>query len=72
MATLNLTFETTAPLSRIFDAFVAQYGEPLGGETRQEFMRRMVRQFIRDVVRAAETRVAEDTARGGVTDIPLT
>ena len=81
MALLLFQYDTGAvPISRIVDAFALQHGyEPFledgvtpNPETKAQFTKRIVGRFIKDVVRAAETKAAEDAARGGIVDIPLT
>jgi hypothetical protein len=86
MATLTFSFDTgTVPISTILDAFGTQYGyratvpdpaNPLltvtNPETQAQFARRMVKQYIVDVVKGAQTNAAINTARAGITEISLT
>lgn len=81
MALLTFSYDTGAiPLLRIVDAFASQHGySPFlddgvtsNPETKAQFTRRVIGRFIKDVVRAAETKAAEDAARDGIVDIPLT
>ena len=37
-------------VQRVLDAFEGVYGEPLPGETNQEFARRIIISFVRGVV----------------------
>jgi hypothetical protein len=61
MATLTFSFDTGAvPLSRIVDAFAKAYryqaiiDGQLNPETKAQFARRMVQQYIRDIVVSTE------------------
>lgn len=78
MATLTFSFDTgTVPLNRIIDAIALQggYRATIDGqpnsETKAQFARRLVQRFIVNMVKVAETQIAEATARAGVEDIPL-
>lgn len=84
MATLSVSYDTgPVPLSRITDAFADAYGWTAtitngGGvtvpnpETKAQFMRRKVGEYIRDVVRGQELDAARRTAEAGVTGVTLT
>jgi hypothetical protein len=79
MPMLTLTYDTgSVPLSRINDGFAAAYGyQPtINGspnpETKAEFSRRMVREYIKGVVKGQEVEAARKTAEAGVTEITLT
>jgi hypothetical protein len=81
MALLTFSFDTGAtPISRIVDAFALQHhyeafledGVTPNPETKAQFAKRVIGRFIKDTVRAAETKAAEDAARDGISDVPLT
>ncbi len=79
MATLTFTFDTGAvPLNRILDAFATAYsyqsiidGVP-NPETKAQFARRMVMEYIRDVVQGQEVNTATKIAKDGVVKLALT
>lgn len=70
MATLTFTIPDAA-LPRVVDAFATAYGyqaligdPPVANpETRGQFMRRHVMEFIKNTVQAVEVNVAAETAR---------
>lgn len=79
MATLTFTYETSnVPLSRIVDAFASQhnYQATINGspnpETKSQFARRIVREYIVRTVQAQEAEAAIQAARDAVTSIALT
>lgn len=84
MATLSVSFDTgSVPLSRIQDAFASAYGwtatvsDGNGGtipnpETKAQFMRRKVKEYVTDVVKGQEREAARRTAESAVTEITLT
>ena len=61
MAQLTITIPD-AQVQRVLDAFEGIYGEPLPGETNQEFARRTIISFVRGVVVRFESGLAEDQA----------
>ena len=79
MPTLLLSFDTgTVPLSRITDAFAKRFGynEIINGaanpESKANFARRMVKEWITEIVKLEETTPAIETAKANITPIPLT
>lgn len=78
MATLAFSFDTgTVPFSRIVDAFATAYnyqatidGQP-NPETKAQFTRRMVRQYIIEIVKSQEVQAAVKTAYDSITEVTL-
>jgi hypothetical protein len=63
MASISITIPD-AVLSRVLDAFAARYGwESAGGQTKAQFAKSRVIEFIRDVVRAHEATAVAEAAR---------
>lgn len=79
MATLSITIPN-AVATRVQDSFCAAHGYqatlPDGSanpETKQQFLKRKVVEFIRDSVKAAEATAAAETARqAALTDVDTT
>lgn len=86
MATLTFTFETgVVTLNEITNAFATAYNRPdtvpdpntpgatiPNPETKAQFARRMVRQFIIETVKSQRIKTARATADAGVTDPTFT
>lgn len=79
MATLTFSFDTGgASLSRINDALAVQFGyqATINGvpntETKAQFVRRYLKDFIATSVKSGERQAAYRQADAGLTDIQLT
>lgn len=84
MAQLQFTFDTgNVPLSRINDSLALEFGyqsiirDPIQGdipnpETKAQFNKRKIKEFIIDAVKNQDIRTARTTADAGVTPINLT
>lgn len=85
MATLTLTFDTgSVPLTKIHDAFASAYnyqatkpnpsnpGQTIPNpENKTDFTRRMVKQYIEDVVKSQDFKSARANAEANVSPITL-
>ena len=77
MAVLNLTIPD-AVVNRIFDAIAANHGYNAGGgQTKAQFAKQIVIQFLKNEVQSLESRQAADAARTAsdtavATDIVIT
>ena len=66
MPTIQIDIATAAQANRVLDAFAAVYRydtEKLPGETRAQFAKRKVAEYIRHVVRRHQTETAAEAAR---------
>lgn len=86
MATLTLVYDTgSVPLSRIIDAMCVNFsyqvtipdpnneGQTMANpESKANFAKRMVRDFIVDIVKSQEVALARKTAGDAITPITLT
>lgn len=78
MATLTLTYDTgNVTLATIMNAFAEEYGyqDTINGqpnpESKADFARRIVRQYIVSVIRANNLRHARAAADASVNDAPI-
>lgn len=79
MATITFSYNTgSVPLSKITNAFALAYnykeiidGRP-NSETKDQFTRRMISQYVIDVVKAEDMKIARTNAELSVLPITLT